>query len=80
MSRLASPTSSFFINEVIKGGWSGEGGGGRERGSGLERESESAASCGALGGGRTATAVGERHQNETVSRVTSFLFKRSRCA
>lgn len=25
MSRLASPTSSFFINEVIKGGWGGEG-------------------------------------------------------
>lgn len=63
MSRLASPTSSFFINEVIKGGWSGEGEeegeeGGRERGSGLERKSERAASCGALGGGRNATVVG----------------------
>lgn len=57
--KVSLPTSSFFINEVIKGvgvGKETKRMRREERGSGLKRKTGSAASRGALEGGRNATA------------------------
>ena len=77
-----SQSPSFFINEVISSSFLPRGRREEEEG---EREKGGQASRGrareqlpaVLGGGRRATADGDPHQKENVSRATSLLTGRS---